>query len=98
MRNKTMKHMKTGKCVIPASTHDNANVVLTSNCADPNTKFEQTGRYSMKHVASGKCVHPYLGALYPPKNWDVVIYRGCDQNRLQFKFIWGKIYYFVTQN
>ena len=90
--NKNLKHMATGKCVIPESLGDNSRVKLTSDCNDVGTQFEQTTGLSMKHVQTGKCIHPLGGSLNPADNTEIVIYSGCDSNRLQFKFIWGNVY------
>jgi hypothetical protein len=40
---------------------------------------------SLKHVKSGKCVHPSGG--YPGDNVELVIWSGCDQQRLEFWFM-----------
>jgi len=85
---KNLKHMATGKCVIPESLSDNSRVKLTNDCNNVGTQFEQTAGLSMKHVQTGKCIHPLGGSSNPSNNTEIVIYNGCDSNRLQFKFIW----------
>ena len=88
--NKNLKHIKSGKCVVPESTRDNAFIKLDDDCSSSNSRFIQTNKYSAKHIATGKCIHPHGGWLRPKSGTRIVIYRGCDENRLQFKFIYGK--------
>ena len=86
-----LKHIKSGKCAVPESTRDDAFIKLDADCSSNNSKFIQTKKYSAKHVATGKCIHPYGGSLRPRSGTRIVIYRFCDENRLQFKFIYGKV-------
>ena len=87
--NKNLVHMASGKCAIPENLADNSRIKLTADCNNVGTQFEQTSGLSMKHLQTGKCVHPLGGSTNPASDTDVVIYRGCNSNRLQFKFIWG---------
>ena len=82
--------MKSGKCAVPESTRDDAFIKLDADCSSDNSRFIQTDKYSAKHLATGKCIHPYGGRLRPSSGTRIVIYRGCSENRLQFKFIYGK--------
>eukprot|EP00112_Aurelia_sp_Birch-Aquarium-sp1_P011279 Seg2370.3 transcript_id=Seg2370.3/GoldUCD/mRNA.D3Y31 product="High choriolytic enzyme 1" protein_id=Seg2370.3/GoldUCD/D3Y31 len=86
---KNLKHIKSGKCVVPESTRDNALIKLDADCSSNNSRFSQTQKYSAKHITTGKCIHPLGGNLRPRSGTKIVIYRGCDQDRLQFKFIYG---------
>lgn len=88
---KNLKHIKSGKCVVPESTRDNALIKLDADCSSNNSRFSQTQKYSAKHITTGKCIHPLGGNLRPRSGTKIVIYRGCDQDRLQFKFIYGKV-------
>ena len=91
--NKNLKHLPTGKCVIPESLNDNSGIKLTSDCNNVGTQFKQTSFLSVKHLQTGKCIHPRGGYLFPEVNTNIVIYAGCDVNRLQFKFISGKLFH-----
>ena len=82
---KSLVHFSTGKCVRPSSNSDNSYIVLSANC-DDNTKFELTSFGSLRQIKTGSCVHPLNGALYPKEGQPVVIYRGCDVDRLKFSF------------
>ncbi|XP_065064665.1 uncharacterized protein LOC135690903, partial [Rhopilema esculentum] len=83
---KSLVHYATGKCVRPLSNGDNSYIALSANC-DDNTKFELTSFGSLRQIKTGSCVHPLNGALYPKEGQPVVIYRGCDVDRLKFSFV-----------
>ena len=87
--NKNLRHMTTGKCVIPTSLENSARITLTSDCSNEWTQFEQTSGFSMKHIKSGSCIHPSGGSANPGANTDILLHSGCNQDRLQFKFMWG---------
>lgn len=89
---KNLKHVTTGKCAAPESLNNDSRLKLMSDCSNVRTQFEQTSGLSMRHILTGKCVHPFHGSINPTSDTDVVIYTGCDEDRLQFKFIWGKLY------
>ncbi len=93
LKTKALWHMKTGKCIVPQSNSNNARLILTSSCHILNTRFEQTSAFSMRHLSTGYCVHPEGGSIAPHPNTNIVIYSGCDENRLQFKFFSGKQYF-----
>ena len=90
---KNLRHMATGKCVVPTSLGNNARITLTTNCSNEWTQFEQTSGFSMKHVISRKCIHPLNGFANPGINTEIVLLTGCDQDRSQFKFMWGNPFY-----
>jgi len=82
-----LRNIRTGKCVVPVSTKNNARLVLTSDCSTRSARFAATAHHSAKHLATGKCMHPLGGKLHPKAGTPVVIYSGCDERRLQFRFL-----------
>ena len=75
---------------MPEYTYDDAAIYLSDDCDSNNSRFVQTDQFSVRHIATGKCIHPYWGALDPAVGTKLVIFRGCDEKRLQFKFTYGK--------
>ena len=88
--NKSLKHVASGKCVIPESYYNGAILRLETNCDNANTRFEQTMMNSTKHVLSGKCWHPSGGSNLPKEGTEVVIWSGCDKTKSIFKFEAGE--------
>ncbi len=84
-------HSSTGKCVAPTGSGDNSLIILKNTC-DDNARFEPTPFGSLRHVQTRSCVHPLNGALYPREGANVVIYRGCDSDRLKFTLEPGDVY------
>ncbi len=82
---KALRHLKSGKCVVPESTRDNSFFRLQSDCTASH--FAQTAKHSLKHLETGKCFHPRGGKSLPVAGTPVVIYSGCDQTRLEFTFV-----------
>jgi len=82
---KALRHLKSGKCVVPESTRDNSFFRLQSDCTASH--FAQTAKHSLKHLETGKCFHPRGGKSLPVAGTPVVIYYGCDQTRLEFTFV-----------
>ena len=72
--------------MVPESRNNDAFVKLQNDCNDSNARFEQTAMFSAKHLATGKCMHPFRGSSRPADGTLVVIYSGCNEKRLQFKF------------
>eukprot|EP00794_Sanderia_malayensis_P018635 gene18635-20517_t len=86
-----LMHVQSGKCVLPAGTFNGASIGLSSDCNDANARFQQTASFSIKQLSTGKCVHPYMGSASPSIDTDAVIYSGCDDKRVQFKFIYDQM-------
>jgi hypothetical protein len=57
-------------------------------CDDPSQKFEFTLRGSLRHVSSGKCVRPLGGATNPTVGTQLVLFTGCDLDRVRFADTW----------
>ena len=89
--NKNLKHMATGKCVFPESLGNEARIKLTSDCSNEWTQFEQTSAFSLKNVKSGSCIHPLGGSANPGSGVEIILHSGCDETRLEFKFMWGNL-------
>lgn len=87
-----LKHVSTGQCVSPIAPIQDVNnspAVILSNC-NPNmdssefnlTQWELTSGASLLHKQSGLCLHPEGGA--PKPGIHLHLYKGCDQDRLEF--------------
>ena len=85
---KALRHVPTGRCVGPENHNNGARITLQGDCNNANTRFEQTSspHYSVKHLLSGKCLHPLGGSSHPRDGTLIVLYSGCNEPRLKFKF------------
>ena len=81
-----LRHTKTGRYVVSEGTSNNAYLKLQSDCSS-SSQFKPTAGFSIKHLPTGKCLHPNDGKLRPADGTPVVIYSGCDKERLQFQLV-----------
>jgi len=81
------KHKTSGLCIQPNSGSyspaDDERLVLKW-CGHAAAKFRFTAGGSIQHVGSGRCWHPLDGLEYPHDDTEVVLHRGCNENRLKF--------------
>ena len=84
---KSLKHVESGKCVVPEGYNNGARISLQTKCSDANARYKQTRMYSIQHIPSGKCWHPHER---PQEGTEVVLWSGCDQTRLKFRFETGR--------
>ena len=90
-------HIKSGKCVVPRNTRNDATFELKDGCSCSKSRFAQTAKFSVKHLDTGKCFHPFGGRLKPKAGRAVVLHSGCDEDRLLFKFTKEKDGIYIDQ-
>ena len=66
-----LRHIISGKCLIPESLSSNSKITLTSNCDDDYSIFQNTDTMNLKHVLTGYCLQaseetddPSIGTSY----------------------------------
>ena len=64
---------------------------LGSSCDKDSSQWEFTSRNSIKQLSSGLCWHPQGGKEDSEDGTKVVIFNGCDVNRLQFTWVTGAL-------
>ena len=83
---KLLKHLASGKCIVPESHRNGARIRLQANCNDAITRYEQTRMYSTVHIPTGKCWHPQGESSRPSWGTEVILHSGFDESRLRFRF------------
>ena len=88
---KTLMHVKTGQCAVPANNaQKNAAILLSSLCSSP---FELTARFQLRHIGTERCTSPHLGHQWPIIGTGIVLYDICNDAsslKTQFVFMYGK--------
>lgn len=84
-----LKHISSGQCIAPASPVDDDNdnpaaVLKPCKGSEGNTSMQWnlTAMGSLQHRQSSKCLHPEGGQ--PKAGIRIHLYKGCDQDRLEF--------------
>jgi agarase len=65
---------------------NNAELIFVEDC-EGRGKFEFLGNGAIKHVNSDKCIHPSGGSDNPANDTKLVVYDGCDDNKVKFSKI-----------
>ena len=88
LENGSILHVSSGQCVHPQGGEAGIGIplVLWPSCEDANGRlqFEFTLGGSIRHVKSGYCVHPEGGSATPNDGTRLVLWSGCDDQRLEF--------------
>ncbi|MBD1390460.1 ricin-type beta-trefoil lectin domain protein [Neiella sp. HB171785] len=84
----SIQHSPSGRCIHPggaAIPENGQKLVLWDGCdfAD-RVRFSATNQNSMQHLSSNKCVHPNGGSANPADNTNLVMWEGCNEDRLAF--------------
>ena len=79
-----LKDKVTDKCLTTSNPNRNDNPITFGICTTAS-KWEETEKgFKIQHN-SGKCWHPFHGSARPHNGNKIVIYSGCDEDRLTFK-------------
>eukprot|EP00794_Sanderia_malayensis_P018638 gene18638-20519_t len=84
-----LKHIKSNACMQTASPERGSVFLSSAACAERHWSFEQTQQFSVRHLSSGNCLHPSGGNISPWPNTVVILHPWCDDDRLQFKFVYA---------
>jgi hypothetical protein len=99
LSNGSIMHVSSGMCLHPegGTAMQGVRLVFWNSCSDSALKniqgnkrlaFEYTAGGSIRHKSTGLCVHPSGGATYPASGTQLVLWSGCDENRLFFNKLW----------
>ncbi|KAL5260124.1 hypothetical protein ACHWQZ_G010296 [Mnemiopsis leidyi] len=79
-----IKDKVTDKCLTTSDPDRNDNLITFGICKTARTWAETKKGFKIQH-SSGKCWHPLGGSANPPNENKIVIYSGCDEDRLTFR-------------
>lgn len=93
--NGSLQHVSSGLCVHPegGTASVGRRLVLWNSCSDgvsednagnKRLSFKFLTNEILKHTNSGLCVHPSGGAARPPIGTELVLWTGCDDERLKY--------------
>lgn len=94
--NGSLKHVSSGMCVHPegGTASSGRRLVLWNSCSDGVSQdnagnkrlafgFNDNGSFS--HKSSGLCVHPSGGSANPAEGTELVLWSGCNEERLKYR-------------
>jgi len=83
--NGELRHKTSDLCLVPGNPNPGNNEqIVFGDCGTRQTDFLLSG--SILDVTSGKCWHPNGGSATPDNNNVVVVYDGCNEDRLRFNW------------
>jgi len=77
-----------GSCYV-GQTASYGSPIVKSACSVPGVAFTKTKLGSLKQTSTGRCMHPDNGSPTPNEGTKLVLWGGCDEDRLKFTFVKG---------
>jgi len=75
-----------GSCYV-GQTASYGSPIVKSACSVSGVAFTKTKSGSLKQISTGRCIHPDNGSPTPSEGTKLVLWGGCDEDRLKFTFV-----------